>query len=150
MEVRIKCRVCEKFFLVNDLHIKAKAASCPYCGASQRLEVFGKPVQCKIIRNRSIGPLKGYSVYCAKCMNIVFMPHSIPRCPDCNSANIYPVVANYTLPSELAERFRKDNDLWEVAFVTRPFGVPVKVLMPLKEVREIEKDKDKPSKRSNV
>jgi Zn finger protein HypA/HybF involved in hydrogenase expression len=140
--IRVKCDKCRKRFSIHDTHIKARGAKCPFCGAVNTIGVSGRSVQVKIIRNRLIEPVKGSNVYCAKCMKVVTMPHSLPRCPDCNSRNIFTIVTNYTLPCPFYERFEEDNNLWLVACLTNGWGIPVRVVMPLRDVRELDEDAD--------
>lgn len=151
MQITIKCGVCDGKFGVGDLHIRYGAARCPYCAAPNVLDQRGPSIHCKIIGCCLPNPVKGTFVYCAKCMEVFVMPNFCPRCPSCDSLNVYGVVANFTVPSRLLVRIVEDNDLVQVAYIDGQFrGGRYAVYISKTNMKALDEDPDTRVKRIDV
>jgi len=142
MVLPARCTKCKKRFGLNDTCIKQGQAECPHCGEMNVFDTGGPPIQSKVIVGHLIQPILGRMVYCARCMDVHFMDHSLPRCPDCGSRNIFGIVANFTVPAKLLKRVREDSELVVVARVTRAWDEGFTVYMPLDEMKKLDEDLD--------
>jgi Zn finger protein HypA/HybF involved in hydrogenase expression len=143
MLVPIKCEKCGKRFGLSDVCMKKGAARCPSCKEPNYLPKGGPTIKVKVITTRpGVGTLKGRSCYCAKCMDVRFMPTGLPRCPQCGSKNIYPVDTNFVVSGALLARVKKDLDLSLVAVVTKGYSLGYHVLMSREDMKKLDEDED--------
>jgi Zn finger protein HypA/HybF involved in hydrogenase expression len=143
MVVPIKCAYCGKKFGLSDVHLQRCSARCPNCGKSNSWAKGGPMIKVKIVTLRpNVGTLKGRSCYCAKCMDVRFMPYGLPRCPQCGSKNLYPVATNFVVSGALLSRVKADLDLSLVAVVTKGYSLGYHVLMSREDMKKLDEDED--------